>query len=86
MKVYIDSENKCHAVNAPGLTEVETEFFDVKCKTFIEGYKLVPQEAGEYVFPFKSFEVLEAAQKEYEQLQSEIEDMQAALELLGVTV
>ena len=43
MKVYIDSEFKCHTEN-PGNTfrEMETSFFDGKCTAFIEGYILKP--------------------------------------------
>lgn len=82
MKVYIDSEYRCHTKPGPDLTEVETEFFNGKCSEFIEGYKLIPQENGEYVFPYKPYEVLEAFQNKYEQMQSEIKEL---LERYGIT-
>jgi hypothetical protein len=41
MKVYIDSEYRCHTTNPDGnFREVEHPYFDGKCQTFIEGYGL----------------------------------------------
>lgn len=46
MKIYIDSDFKCHISNADGrYREVESEFFDGKCDAFVESYRFVP--AGE---------------------------------------
>ena len=51
MKIYIDSEFKCHVTNTDGvfreviLSEEAANFFADKCSTFIEGYRLKP--AGE---------------------------------------
>ena len=45
MKIYLDSEFKCHASDAVGMTAVETDFFDGKYEAFVEGYRFVP--AGE---------------------------------------
>ena len=35
MAIYIDSDYKCHTEPAEDRTEVETEFFNGKCKAFI---------------------------------------------------
>ena len=90
MTVYIDNDYKCYTEPADGLTAVETSFFDGKCMTFIEGYRYIPEGCewkrkdgvvftGEMASPWEDYSVLAAAQAWYE-----IEDMRAALELLGV--
>ena len=95
MTIYIDEDFKCQIENADGLTAVETDFFDGKCQTFIEGYRFVPQGeswtredgvvfTGEMVAPWKPYSELDTAQREYEHEQAA--DMQAALELLGVSI
>lgn len=78
MKIYIDSEFKCHAINTDNtFQEVETSFFDNKCTTFIEGYRFVPEGevwiredgvvfSGEMVAPWKDWNELNDAQREYE--------------------
>ena len=95
MGIYIDSDYKCHTESAGGLTAVETDFFNGKCKTFIEGYRYVPQGqtwtredgvvfAGEMIAPWKDYSALAAAQAGYEEAAAELQDMQEALNLLGV--
>ena len=42
MKIYIDSDFKCHGTDDGIMTEVETTSFDGKCQEFIEGYRFVP--------------------------------------------
>ena len=77
MKIYIDSEYKCHAAPGDGLTAVETDFFDGKAPGFIEGYRFVPEGqswvredgavfAGEMVSPWKDWEALDEIQRAYE--------------------
>lgn len=77
MKIYIDSEYKCHTASGNGLTAVETDFFDGKCPELIEGYRFVPEGqawsrpdgavfTGEMIAPWKPFEALDAAQRAYE--------------------
>lgn len=50
MKVYIDSEFKCHTTNPNGifreavLSENAKGFFSDKCTAFIEGYRLKPED------------------------------------------
>lgn len=98
MIIYLDSNFKCHIRNDGTMTAVETAAFDGKCKDYIEGYRFVPigktwvredgvEFAGEMVAPWKPWEELDEAQREYErQLVAEYE---AALreieEALGVT-
>lgn len=49
MKIYIDSECRCHTTNPDGifreivLSENARAFFADKCTTFIEGYRLKPE-------------------------------------------
>lgn len=68
-KIYIDSDFRCHVTDDGTMTAVETSFFDGKCDTFIEGYRLKP--AGENrtrseIAPWKDYDLLAAAQAQYE--------------------
>lgn len=78
MIIYIDSDRKCH-VNNPNnaYRAIETDFFDGKCSTFIEGYKFDPSERkvtrpdgvafdDGKKYPFKPYSELAAAQAQYE--------------------
>ena len=80
MKIYIDSDFKCHVAQAEGLTEVETEFFDGLCQEYIEGYRYVPEGStwtrgdgvefhGEMIAPWKPWRNLDDAQRRYEKEQ-----------------
>lgn len=41
--IYIDNEFMCHTINPDNIfKEIETDFFNDKCETFIEGYRFVP--------------------------------------------
>ena len=78
MKIYIDSECCCHTTNKDGtFRQVETDCFDGKCQTFIEGYRFVPVNEswtrsdgavfhGEMIAPWKPYSELAAAQAQYE--------------------
>ena len=101
MTIYIDSDYKCHVSAAEGRREIETGFFNGKCDEWIECYRYVPAGEtwakpngemfrGEMVSPWKDLGEAYAAQAAYlEQLlaasQAQAADMQAALEVLGVT-
>ena len=78
MKIYIDPDFKCHTSNDGTMTAVGTDFFNSKCQTFIEGYRFIPAGEswtrsdgvvfhGEMITPFKNYNELDAAQREYEQ-------------------
>lgn len=80
MTIYIDTDYKCHTTTADGLTAVETNYFDGKCPAYIEGYRFVPNGStwvrsdgavfqGEMVAPWKPWDELDAAQREYEREQ-----------------
>lgn len=95
--IYIDSDYKCHVANDGTMTAVETDFFNSKCDTVIEGYRFVPNGEswtrsdgvvfhGEMITPWKPFEELNNAQRAYErQLLAEYESAFAEIEkALGV--
>lgn len=94
MKIYIDSDYKCHTYNNAGIArEVDVPFFDGKCTAYIEGYRFIPSGEtwtredgatfeGEMIAPWKPWDELDAAQREYERAQ--LADAKAALEILGV--
>ena len=95
MKIYIDSDYKCHTSDGGAMTAVEVEFFDGKCKAFIEGYRFIPEGetwiredgvafTGEMIAPWKDYNILMAYQEQYEAMLAEQQDMQTALETLGV--
>ena len=78
--VYIDYDYKCHITNDGTMTAVETDFFDDKCDTFIEGYRFVPAGEtwtrydgttfyGEMIAPWKDYNELDTIQREYEKEQ-----------------
>ena len=89
MTIYIDSDFKCHAATADGLTAVETEAFTGKCPAYIEGYRFIPEGevwvradgvrfSGEMAAPWKPWRELNAAQRAYEQEQLEEAQKQIA--------
>lgn len=75
--IYIDADYKCHISDDGTMSAVETNVFDGKCDTFIEGYRFVPAGriwtredgvtfTGEMVSPWMDYSELDAAQREYE--------------------
>ena len=98
--IYLDSDFKCHVVNDGTMTAVETDYFDGKCDSYIEGYRFVPDGSvwtcpdgvvfpGEMVAPCKDWRELDDAQRAYEReqytaMEAELSDAKAALEILGV--
>lgn len=100
MTIYIDNDYKCYVSAAEERRAVETKFFDGKCQEWIESYRFVPagetwtREDGEVftdmIAPWKDLGDAYIAQAAYlEQLlaasQAQAADMQAALDVLGVT-
>lgn len=103
--IYIDADYKCHTTPAEGRRAMETSAFDGKCAAYIEGYRFVPagetwvredgaEFTGGMIAPWKSWETLDAAQREYEREQYETltvqnDEYEAALSeietALGVT-
>lgn len=96
---YLDTDFRAHVEQneAGTLTawEDETGFFDGKCQTFVEGYRVVPEgetwvrEDGEtfrglMIAPYKSFATLKAAQTEYEKMKAELDTANSIVnELIG---
>ena len=98
MTIYIDNDYKCHTSPGEGLTAVETDFFDGKCRQYIEGYRFVPPGeswvredeevfTGEMVAPWRDYAILAELQALYEEEQARQADMAAALDAIytGVT-
>ncbi|MBQ2896393.1 MAG: hypothetical protein IJE26_06760 [Oscillospiraceae bacterium] len=96
MKIYIDNDYKCHVADDGTMTAMECSFFDDKCDEFIEGYRYVPEGEtwtrsdgvgfhGEMISPWKPYNELDAAQREYEREQ--LAEYKEALEMIfaGVT-
>ena len=96
MTIYIDNDYKCHTSPGEGLTAVETDAFDGKCRRYIEGYRFVPAGeswtrsdgavfTGEMVAPWRDHAILAELQAIYEEEQAKQAEMEAALEVLGVS-
>lgn len=96
MKIFLDSDFRCHTAAGAGLTPVETTAFDGKCSAYIEGYRYIPAGqtwtredgvafSGEMIAPAEDIRLLEAAQAAYEEARAENADALAALEVLGVS-
>lgn len=78
MIIYLDSDFKCHiSPSALLVRQIETNIFDGKCKTYIEGFRFVPEGEtwtrsdgvefkGEMITPWMDLDVLNRAQFEYE--------------------
>lgn len=77
MTFYVDTDFKCHVTNDGTMTQVESTFFDGKCKEFIEGFRYVPPGStyiredgvefhGEMIAPWKDYKELAYAQLLYE--------------------
>lgn len=96
MIIYIDADYKCYTAPGEGLTAVETDAFDGKCRQYIEGYRFVPAGerwiledgtfySGEMIAPWRDYAIMAEFQALYEEEQERQADMEAALEVLGVT-
>ena len=90
MTIYIDNDYKCHTSAGDGLTAVETDAFDGKCRQFIEGYRFVPAGesweradgevfTGEMVAPWRDYAILAELQAIYEEEQAKAVEEIAAL-------
>lgn len=93
MRIFIDSDFKCHAAPAEGLREFDVPFFDGKCSAFIEGYRYVPDGEiwhykgthfrGEMLCPWKDYTTLATAQAAADEVQ---EQADAQIETLLDTI
>lgn len=90
MTIYIDADFKCHTAAADGLRAFDVDFFDGKCRAYIEGYRYIPADeswtradgtvfTGEMVTPWRDYAALAAAQAGYAEAQSTIAEYESAL-------
>lgn len=78
--IYIDSENKCHVVNDGTMTAAETDFFDGKCDSFVEGHCYEVKDNSTAIYPWRLTSELDALQREYER--EKLADAEKALAIL----
>ena len=78
--IYIDSEFKCHVSDSGTMTAIETGAFDDKCDAFIEGFCYDDSKGYTQIYPWKSYSILDQAQREYQKQINE-ENKQSLLEL-----
>ena len=65
--VYVDNLFRCHATKSNDtFREVENQFFNGKCGTFIEGYCYDDSKVYTQIYPWKPYDELAAAQTQYE--------------------
>lgn len=92
--IYLDNDFKCHINECGTMMSVETKFFDGKCRTYIEGFRFVPdgytwirsdgvEFHGEMIAPWKPYAELAAAQvvfehEELERLRQELAAREAS--------
>lgn len=90
MIVFVESDYKCHTSYGDGLTAVETDAFDGKCRQYIEGYRFVPSGqswtredghrfTGEMVAPWRDYAILAELQSIYEEEQAKATEEIAAI-------
>lgn len=87
MTIYIDSDYKCHVSPGEGMTAIETDAFNDKCRQYIEGYRFVPAGQswtredgqvfhGEMIAPWRDYTILselqEVAQEEQDKATAEM--------------
>lgn len=89
MIVYIDDDFKCFTEPTEGLIEIESSFFDNKCKALIECYRFIPDGQtwirgdgavfeGEMAFPHTDIATALYAQAAYEEVYLNAADYVAA--------
>lgn len=83
MEIFIDSKYRCHTDNPNGnFRKVEHPFFEGKCKTLIGGYCYNDSNGYVQIYPWKPYNELDAAQREYEK--QKLSNCLEALQELGV--
>ena len=74
----------CHRIDDGTMTAVETDFFYCKCDTLVEGYCYDTSKGYAQIYPWKPWEALDNAQREYER--ELLAEYAKALETVGVTL
>lgn len=96
MIIYLDSDYRCHLEGDDSMMPIETDAFDGKCKQYIEGFRFIPKGetwkrsdgvifSGEMISPAENYSTLLRAQQQYEADVTQMDDMKAALDILGVS-
>ncbi|MBQ9687171.1 MAG: hypothetical protein IJV41_11630 [Oscillospiraceae bacterium] len=91
MKIYLDSDYRCHLTDDGTRRAIETDVFDGKCRAFIEGFRFVPDGErwtrsdgvvfhGTMIAPAEDYSALARAQAQFE------EDEAAHLEELAALI
>ena len=86
MSIYLDSDFKCHVTDGGGMTPIETDAFDGKCKRYIEGFRFVPAGEtwtredgvafqGQMISPHTDYAILAAYQEQYEENSAELKQL-----------
>lgn len=86
MTIYVDAHNRCHLSGNGGMMAVETEFFDGKCASYIEGYTCKISESGIMFTPAVDLFALNSAQAQYERDLIDRSDLEAAYNYLKTGV
>lgn len=92
MVIYV-LDKKCSPEYTEGCTSIETDFFDDKCKSYIEGYLFIKGGSVhkgikctcDTFIPSVSFSHLMRVQDEVAELNAKYVDACAALEKVGVS-
>lgn len=77
MKIYLDSDFRCHLENDGAMTLMETDAFDGKCSKYIEGFRYIPEGEtwtrsdgvefrGLMISPAENYSILKKTQEQYE--------------------
>ena len=93
MKIYIDSEYKCHVSNDGTMREFDLSCFDGKCQGYIEGFMHIPEGeewispeeqkfTGQVTFAWKNYDDLAAIQSAVDKAQEKSDEQ--IMELLDV--
>ena len=93
--IYLDNNYMCHIINDGTMAEVQTDEFDNLCNNAIELMRFVPQGEmwerpdgriiyGEFIQATDS-DKIDSYQRQYMEDQAQMEDMQNALNILGVS-
>lgn len=66
MIVYIDNDGRCHTKSDGTMIKIESDFFDDKCREFIEGYRVIKDSNSQIIVAWKPYNELAIAQHDYE--------------------
>lgn len=79
MQIFVDDIFHCHVDDDGTRRAVECDFFNGKCREFIEGYCYNDSEGYVQVYPWKPYEPLAEIQNAVDRTQNEADTELAAL-------